>query len=90
MHTYCVTVRIQSGIATLQAMSKMVEALRRDMEEETEARQVEAEMRATAQERCAAAEEQASKLEWEYNQAAAALQRKVSIQASWQHALLLQ
>ena len=55
----------------------MVEALRRDMEEESEARQVEAEMRATAQERCAAAEEQASKQEWEYNQAAAALQRKV-------------
>ena len=60
-------------------MSKMVEALQRDMEEEVEARQAEGEMRSTAQQRCAAAEEHATKLEWEYNQAAAALQRKACL-----------
>lgn len=58
-------------------MAKVLEALQRDMEQETEARQAESQMRVTAQERCAAAEEQASKQEWEYNQAATALQRKV-------------
>ena len=69
---------VQFWHVTLQAMSKMVEALQRDMEEEVEARQAEGEMRGTAQQRCAAAEEHATKLEWEYNEAAAALQRKAS------------
>lgn len=63
-------------------MSKMLEALQHDMEEEMEAKQAESHMRATAQERCAAAEEQASKLQWEYNQAATALQRKVCVAAA--------
>ena len=56
----------------------MLEALRRDLQAEEEARQAEGEMRATAQDRCAAAEQQASKLEWDFNQGAASLQTKVS------------
>ncbi len=55
----------------------MLEALQRNLEEESETRKAEAAARAAAQERCAAADERVTKLEWESNQAAASLQRKV-------------
>ena len=60
-----------------QAMSTMLEALQRNLEEECEGRKAEAAARTSAQDRCSAADERVTKLEWESNQAAASLQRKV-------------
>ena len=61
----------------LQVMTTMLEALQQNLEEESEARRAEEAARADAQERCSAADEKVTKLEWESNQAAASLQRKV-------------
>ena len=63
---------------TMQAMSSMLEAIQRNLEEETESRKAEASARAAAQERCSAADERVTKLEWECAQANASLQRKAS------------
>jgi hypothetical protein len=60
-----------------QAMSTMLEALQRNLEEECEGRKAEAAARTSAQDRCSAADERVTKLEWESNQATASLQRKV-------------
>ena len=56
----------------------MLEALQRNLDEESESRKDEAAARAAAQERCSAADERVTKLEWESSQATASLQRKVS------------
>ena len=61
----------------LQALSSMLEALQRSLNEECEGRKAEAQARADAQERCSAADEHLSKLEWESNQATVSLQQKV-------------
>lgn len=61
------------------AMSTMLEALQRNLEEECEGRKAEAAARTSAQDRCSAADERVTKLEWESNQAAASLQRKVTL-----------
>jgi len=60
-----------------QAMSTMLEALQRNLEEECEGRKAEAAARTSAQDRCSAADERVTKLEWESNQATASLQHKV-------------
>ena len=62
---------------TVQAMSTMLEALQRSLDEESEGRKAEAAARAAAQERSSSADEKLGKLEWESNQATASLQRKV-------------
>ncbi|KAL0020506.1 hypothetical protein WJX79_001917 [Trebouxia sp. C0005] len=61
------------------AMSTMLEALQRNLEEECEGRKAEAAARTSAQDRCSAADERVTKLEWESNQATASLQRKVTL-----------
>ena len=70
-------IRLNQSCVCVQAMSTMLEALQRNLEDESDARKAEAAARVAAQERCSAADERVSKLEWESNQAAASLQRKV-------------
>ena len=72
-----VTLGYNQSRACVQAMSTMLEALQRNLEDESDARKAEAAARVAAQERCSAADERVSKLEWESDQAAASLQRKV-------------